>query len=175
LGEKLITGKNTLWERSTRVPLVFAGPGVTPGQVCRQPAELLDIYPTLIELCGLPQKDDLEGHSLAPQLADAAAERAWPAITTHNQGNHAIRTDRWRYIRYADGSQELYDLERDPHEHKNLAGKPRYRETIEELSRWLPAKDVGPAPGSASRVLTLYDKTPVWEGQPIKADDSIPE
>ena len=175
LGEKQITGKNTLWERSTRVPLVFAGPGVTPGQVCRRPAELLDIYPTLVELCGLPPKDDLEGHSLAAQLTDAAAERKWPAITTHNQGNHAIRSENWRFIRYADGSQELYDLEHDPHEHENLAAKPQFRQTIEELSRWLPANDVGPAPGSAHRVLTLYDNTPVWEGRPIKADDPIPE
>lgn len=175
LGEKQITGKNTLWERSTRVPLVFAGPGVTPGQVCRRPAELLDIYPTLVELCGLPKKDDLEGHSLLAQLKDAAAERPWPAITTHNQGNHAIRTEAWRYIRYADGSQELYDLQSDPREEQNLADKPRFRATIEELSRWLPGKDVGPAPGSASRVLTLYDKTPVWEGRPIKPDDEIPE
>ena len=175
LGEKQITGKNTLWERSTRVPLVFAGPGVTPRQVCRRPAELLDIYPTLLELCGLPKKDDLEGHSLAAQLKDADAERQWPAITTHNQGNHAIRTEDWRFIRYADGSRELYDLKTDPREQENLAGKPRYRETIEELSQWLPDKDVGPVPGSASRVLTLYDNTPVWEGQPIKADDPIPE
>lgn len=175
LGEKQVTGKNTLWERSTRVPLIFAGPGVTPGQVCGRPAELLDIYPTLVELCGLPKKDDLEGHSLAAQLREASAEREWPAITTHNQGNHAIRTEEWRYIRYADGSQELYDLKQDPQEHANLAGKPRYRQTIEELSRWLPKKDVGPVRGSAHRVLTLYDNTPVWEGKPIKPDDPIPE
>ena len=175
LGEKQITGKNTLWERSTRVPLLFAGPGVKPAQICGRPAELLDIYPTLVELCGLPEKEGLDGHSLAAQLNDASAERQWPAITTHNQGNHAIRTEEWRFIRYADGSKELYDLKHDPHEHENLAGKPRYRQVIEELSQWLPNKDVGPVPGSASRVLTLYDKTPVWEGKPIKADDAIPE
>ena len=115
------------------------------------------------------------GTALPPQLNDASAERKWPAITTHNQGNHAIRTEEWRFIRYADGSKELYDLKHDPHEHENLAGKPRYRQVIEELSQWLPNKDVGPVPGSASRVLTLYDKTPVWEGKPIKADDPIPE
>jgi arylsulfatase A-like enzyme len=175
LGEKQITGKNTLWERSTRVPLIFAGPGVTPGQVCGTPVELLDIYPTLVELCGLPRKDDLEGHSLVPQLQDADAARRWPAITTHNQGNHAVRTENWRYIRYADGSQELYDLQHDPDEYENLADQPRHRQEIVELSRWLPGKDVGPARGSASRVLTLYDKTPVWEGRPIKPDDPIPE
>ena len=120
LGEKGITGKNTLWERSTRVPLIFAGPGIAAAK-CGRPAELLDLYPTLAELCGLPAKGGLEGHSLVPQLKDAKAERKWPAITTHNQDNHAVRTETWRYIRYADGSEELYDCVADPNEWTNLA------------------------------------------------------
>jgi len=99
LGEKGITGKNTLWERSTRVPLIFAGPGIAPAAKCGRPAELLDIFPTLLELAALPARPDLEGHSLVPQLQDASAPREWPAITTHNQGNHGIRTEQWRYIR----------------------------------------------------------------------------
>ena len=70
LGEKGIIGKNSLWERSTHVPLIFAGPGVSSGSTCGRPAELLDLYPTLVELCGLPPRDDLEGHSLVPQLKD---------------------------------------------------------------------------------------------------------
>jgi len=175
LGEKGITGKNTLWDRSTHVPLIFAGPGVTPRRVCEAPAELLDIYPTLVELAGLPPRDDLEGHSVAPQLRDHLASREWPAITTHNQGNHGIRTERWRYIRYADGSQELYDLKNDPREWNNLAGKPEHVEQIKELAVWIPKKDVPPAEGSASRILTYFDQQPVWEGKPIKADDLIPE
>ena len=80
LGEKGITGKNSLWERSTRVPLIFAGPGVARGARCGQPAELLDLYPTLTQLCGLPAKEGLEGQSLVPQLKDATARRPWPAI-----------------------------------------------------------------------------------------------
>src|SRR5205807_3329356 len=81
LGEKGITGKNSLWERSTRVPLVFAGPGVAAGAKCGRPVELLDLYPTLAELCGLPKKDGLEGLSLVPQLKDASAPRDRPAVT----------------------------------------------------------------------------------------------
>src|SRR5207237_2956220 len=88
LGEKGITGKNSLWERSTRVPLIFAGPAIAKAARCSQPAELLDLYPTLVELCGLPAKDGLEGHSLAPQVKDARSPRPWPALTTHNQNNH---------------------------------------------------------------------------------------
>ncbi|HMY73507.1 MAG TPA: sulfatase, partial [Blastocatellia bacterium] len=85
LGEKGISGKNTLWERSTRVPLIFAGPGVTANGRSHRPVELLDLYPTLLELSGLPARPELEGHSLAPLLKNANAKRAWPAITTHNQ------------------------------------------------------------------------------------------
>ena len=177
LGEKGITGKNTLWDRGTKVPLIFAGPGAKSGQRCTRPAELLDIYPTLVELAGLPPRDDLEGLSLVPQLRDATAERDRPAITSHNQGNHGIRSEHWRYIRYADGSEELYDMRADPHEWTNLAGDPRYAAVIAEHQKWLPKIDEPPAAGSASRVLT-YDKATdeaVWEGTTVKRSDSIPE
>jgi len=177
LGEKGITGKNTLWDDGTRVPLIFAGPGITPGQRSTAPAELLDIYPTLIELCGLAPRTDLEGISLAPQLRDAAAPRDRPAITSHNQGNHGIRSEHWRYIRYADGSEELYDHRRDPHEWTNLADRPEHADVLAEHRRRLPTIDVPPAPGSASRVLT-YDKatdTAVWEGTTVRRQDPVPE
>ncbi len=177
LGEKGITGKNTLWERSTRVPLIFAGPGIARGGRVTSPAELLDLYPTLIALCGLPQRKDLEGTSLLPQLQDAAASRRHPAITSHNQGNHSVRTDRWRFIRYADGSEELYDHAMDPDEWHNLANDPQQAAVLADLRQWLPKVDSAPAAGSAQRVLT-YDKTTdeaLWEGQPVRRSDPIPE
>ena len=169
LGEKQKAGKNSLWDRSTRVPLIFAGPGVAKNARCNRPAELLDIYPTLLELCGLPAVEGLEGHSLVPQLKSAKAPRPWPAITSHNQGNHAIRTEQWRYIRYADGSEELYNMKRDPNEWINLAGQRKYASVKMELSQWLPKTDLPPAPGSKNRILT-YDpvtKVAVWEGEVI--------
>lgn len=172
LGEKDITGKNTLWDRSTRLPLIFAGPGVTAGARCRRPAELLDIYPTLVQLCGLPPKDGLEGHSLVPQLKDASAPRPWPAITTHNRGIHGVRSERWRYIRYADGSQELYDMESDPHEWRNLASDPRVTEVIREHARWLPKPDVDGVPGSASRVLAGTNGVWYWEGRMVRPEEA---
>jgi arylsulfatase A-like enzyme len=177
VGEKGITGKNTLWDDGTRVPLIFAGPGITAGQRCTQPAELLDIYPTLIELTGVAPRDDLEGLSLVPQLRNATTHRDRPAITSHNQGNHGIRSERWRYIRYADGSEELYDMVNDPNEWTNLAGRPGHSQIIAEHTAWLPAIDVPPAPGSANRILT-YDATTddaVWEGMTVKRTDPIPE
>ncbi len=175
LGEKLITGKNTLWERSTHVPLIFAGPGIAERSRCSRPAELLDIYPTLVELCGLPKKKGLEGHSLVPQLKDAAAPRRWPAITTHNRDNHGVRSEHWRYIRYADGSEELYDMRRDPNEWYNLAGDPKFADVIREHRRWLPKKNAKPAPGSRSRILIYENGKANWEGKDIGPNDPIPE
>ena len=177
LGEKLITGKNTLWERSTRVPLVFAGPGVAAGARCGRPVELLDVYPTLLELTGMPARTDLEGRSLKPQLEDAAAPREFPAITTHNPGNHSVRTGRHRYVRYADGSEELYDHRSDPDEWANLASDPAHAAAKQDLTKWLPQFDLPPAPGSAHRVLTYDPATgaATWEGTPIDKSAPLPE
>jgi choline-sulfatase len=171
LGEKAISGKNTLWDRSARVPLIFAGPGTLQAANCSKPAELLDIYPTLVELCGLPAKPNLEGHSLVPQLVDPAAEREWPAITTHNAGNHGVRTENWRYIVYADGSEELYDMRNDPNEWKNLANDPKWVQKKQELARWAPEKSQPLVPGSRARVLWKADGQWIWEGKPVNPKD----
>ncbi len=175
LGEKEISGKNTLWEPSTRVPLIFAGPGIPASQQCDQPVELLDIFPTLIDLCGLPDRPGrpLEGHSLAPLLRDCTARRTWPAITTHNQGNHGIRTYQYRYIHYADGSEELYDLKDDPEEWHNLADDPEFESVLVEHRGWLPKVDLPAAPGSRHRVLTYDGTTAVWEGKSIIPADKV--
>ena len=177
LGEKNITGKNTLWERSTRVPLIFAGPGVTAGAKCTRPVELLDIFPTLLEMAAFPPRSDLEGHSLLPLLKNADAPRAWPAITTHNHDNHSVRTERWRYIRYADHSEELYDLQADANEWRNLAFDPQTTAIRNELAGWLPPVSQKPAPGSAQRVLTYDPATGEinWEGKNIGRNEPIPD
>ncbi len=174
LGEKQISGKNTLWDRSTRVPLIFAGPGVSEGAMVDSPAELLDIYPTLIELCELTDREGLEGHSLLRQLQDASAVREWPAITTHNHDNHGIRTKDWRFIQYADGSQELYDMKNDPNEWTNLAGDPAYADLIKEHAQWLPNVNLKPVEGSRHRILTYEEGEVTWQGITITADDPIP-
>ena len=168
LGEKGITGKNSLWERSTRVPLAFAGPGIAKDARCSRPVELLDLYPTLAKLCGLPLGDGLEGRSLVPLLKSASAEREWPAITTHNQDNHSVRSEHWRYIRYADGSEELYDHRTDPNEWTNLAADPKFAEVIAEQRMWLPKTNAPPVRGSAARLLQKVDGIWMWEGKAIR-------
>ncbi len=175
LGEKQITGKNTLWDRSARVPLIFAGPGVKEGQKSSRPAELLDMYPTLSELCGLEIPDHLEGLSLVPQLQDANASRTRPAITTDNHDNHGLRTERWRYIRYADGSEELYDMVKDTNEFTNLAADSRYSAEKLALRKQLPKINKKPVAGSANRILIYENGVANWEGQDIDPNEAIPD
>ena len=121
LGEKQRWSKFSLWERTTRVPLIISLPGKPPA-TCDQPVELLSLYPTLIDLCRLPGNPRLEGVSLRPLLENPDAAWPHPAISTLGQNNHAVRDRRWRYIRYADGSEELYDHTTDPNEWHNLVG-----------------------------------------------------
>ena len=175
LGEKLMTGKNTLWERSTHVPFIWAGPGVSKNAKCTRPAELLDIFPTLLEMLELSKRADLEGHSLVPQLKDAQAPREFPAITTHNQNNTTIRTEKWRYIRYADGTEELYDEVKDPNEWFNIATDTVFAQVKIDLAKWLPKINKHAVPGSAQRILTYDGETPVWEGEPIDTKAPWPE
>jgi arylsulfatase A-like enzyme len=139
-GEKQNWEKFTLWERSTHVPLIFAGPGVPAGTRVDRVASLIDIYPTLCELIGLPVPAQCEGNSLVPQLRDPKAPRTVPAITTQTQGKqsgHAVRDDRWRYIRYYDGFEELYDHVNDPNEYTNLAADPKFGAEKGRLKEWL--------------------------------------
>ena len=140
LGEKQHWAKRTLWEESTRVPLLIAGPGVQPGKPCKEPASLLDLYPTLAELCQLPKPPHLEGLSLVPQLRDPSKPRKQPAITSSYFGNHSIRNRDWRLIVYRDGAKELYDHRTDSDEFHNLAKNPAHQAVIRELSQWLPEK-----------------------------------
>jgi arylsulfatase A-like enzyme len=142
LGEKKHWRKFALWEEATRTPLIFVAPGVEPGTRCEQAVGLIDIYPTLIDLCGLPARETLEGVSLKPLLDDPETPWERPALTTHGRNNHALRTPQFRYIRYADGSEELYDHQADPMEWKNLAGDSRYDDVKQELAAWLPEKNV---------------------------------
>jgi len=149
LGEKGRWRKMTLWNESLHVPLIVVAPGITtPGSRTGAPVSLMDLYPTLAELVGLTLPSHVEGRSLVPLLEDPALEWDHPTLSTYGFGNHAVVSDRFRYIRYVDGSEELYDHSVDPHEWTNLAGKRKFAPVIEALSQYLPAEN---APDLAAR------------------------
>lgn len=149
LGQKLHWRKFALWEEATHAPLMMAVPGLTRPQArCPRTVSFLDIYPTLASLCGLQPPKELEGVSLLPLLKDPTAPWERPAVTTHGRNNHSVRSEAWRYIRYRDGSEELYDEAKDPLEWTNLAAKPELKEVKEQLAAWLPKLNAPDAPST---------------------------
>jgi len=138
LGEKEHFEKFALWEKANHIPFIIVAPGISkPGTVIDKPVDMTTIYPTLSELCGLDIPDHTDGFSLVPLLKDNTTTIP-PALMTYMRGNHAIRTERWRYIQYADGTEELYDHEKDPHEWFNVADKRGNKVVIEELKKFVP-------------------------------------
>lgn len=138
LGEKEHFAKRTLWQDGAGVPLVIAGPGIAGGRTCDKPVQLIDLYPTLLDLAGLKADPRLEGHSLKPLLENPRAK--WPYLvrTSFGPGNVAIVSEHYRYIRYNDGSEELYDRQADPNEWHNLAHNPEMKAVLEAHRMALP-------------------------------------
>ncbi|MEL7498989.1 MAG: sulfatase [Planctomycetota bacterium] len=137
LGEKDRYAKRSLWQDSTRVPMMIAGPGIKPG-VCDAPVQLMDIYPTLLELCKLSADEKLEGHSLQPLLKNPKADWDHYARCSFGPGNYAIVSKQYRYVHYNDGSQEFYDNQSDPHEWKNLINEKSMASIIEQHRSQIP-------------------------------------
>lgn len=151
MGQKAYLYKNSLWQESTRIPLAIRAPGVAKvGGQCPRPVSLIDLYPTLVDLCGLPadtkkteQGRPLDGHSLKPLLADpengtwTGTDTAltvlskWGATTDAVKQSYALRSKEWRYIRYENGKEELYRVAEDPREWTNLAAKPEHTQQLE--------------------------------------------
>ncbi|MCF8379211.1 MAG: sulfatase [Bacteroidales bacterium] len=119
LGEKLRFRKVTLWKEATQLPLMIKLPGMTEKQYCNKTVNLIDLYPTLIELCNLPEKALLDGKSITPLLKNPELEWS-PAITTQGPGSFSVISPDWHYITYEKGGEELYDLKNDPMEWENL-------------------------------------------------------
>jgi arylsulfatase A-like enzyme len=143
LGEKEHWRKFALWEESTRTPFIWVVPGVTKaGGVSERTVDFMSIYPTLCDLAGIPLPSHVEGKNIRGLLANPSAEWKEPALTTYHQGNHALRTERWRYIRYADGGEELYDHSNDPYEWKNLASRPEHAALKKDLAKHFPTVNV---------------------------------
>ena len=150
LGEKERWAKRSLWEDGTRVPVVVVAPGHKASQKTNRPAELLDIFPTLLELAGLPKDETQEGQSLVPLMKNPKREWKHPAITSFGLGNYSIRSTNYRFIQYFDGSRELYDLRDDPHEWKNLIENPKMPQVIQEHASFIPQKQHPILPGNST-------------------------
>jgi arylsulfatase A-like enzyme len=139
LGEKHHWRKFALWEEATRAPLMWVVPGVTPaGEISRRTVDFMSIYPTLCELTEIPIPKHVEGVSILPLLKRPDAEWDRPALTTHGFQRHAVRSEKWRYIRYENGEEELYNEIDDPYEWTNLAADEQYADVKAEHAKWLP-------------------------------------
>jgi uncharacterized sulfatase len=141
LGEHGLWKKQSNFEESARVPLIIASPGNSAaGKTCPRPVELLDLYPTLADLCDLKAPSDLEGASLKSLLENPQASWNRPAFTQVQRGKvpgHSVRTERWRYVEWGNGRQgrQLYDHQNDPQELHNLADDPKHAATVAEMQR----------------------------------------
>ncbi|PQO41652.1 sulfatase [Blastopirellula marina] len=147
LGEKEHWRKFALWEEACRAPLIWVAPGVTSANtVCDRPVDFMTIYPTLCDLTGIAIPEHVEGTSITPLLKDSQAPWDPPALTTFHRNNHSFRSEKFRYIRYADGSEELYDHAEDPYEWTNLASDAKYDAVKAEFQKHIPEKNVPELP-----------------------------
>ncbi len=147
LGEKWHWHKQSLWQRSTHVPFLISAPGVTrPDTRCDRTVSLIDVYPTLADLAGLPSPAGVDGAALRLLLADPKREWNRPAVSTYLRGNHSVRSERWAYIRYSGGGEELYDRRQDPNEWINLAGREEFAGVKREMAASLPGAGAPDAP-----------------------------
>jgi arylsulfatase A-like enzyme len=153
LGEKHHWRKFALWEEATRSPLIWVVPNLTkPGSKCSKTIDFMSIYPTLAELNGLKTPTYVEGKSIKKLLVNPNAEWNIPALTTYKEGNHAVRSENYRYIRYAKGGEEFYDEKNDPYEWVNIINDKNILAQKNELSKLMPKtekKGVGNNGGKA--------------------------
>jgi arylsulfatase A-like enzyme len=160
LGTKQHWHKQTLWEECTRIPFIIKAPGITiPNTECDIPVDMVNVFPTLLSLCNLLEKSDLDGNDMTPLLKDVNSSWEYPAITEIKAGNMSVRSMDWRYIRYMDGTEELYDRKNDPNEWVNLSGDNQYRDIIKKHSRWIPDSFANPVPGKGSFLFDPYEYT----------------
>lgn len=160
LGSKDHWHKSTLWEESTRIPFIIKAPNSEGnGKKCHKPIDMVNVFPTLISLCTLNPKNDLDGYDMSSLLTNPKSNWNYPAITEFGEGNMAVRTENWRYIRYSDGSEELYDLKNDPYEWKNIENNKFLATVKDRHSKWIPKKFAGTAPGKNTFYFDPYKYT----------------
>lgn len=165
-GEKERWGKATLWEQSDYVPLLIRTPQ-RKAAVSKATVGLVDVYPTLVDYCKLESpKQEMDGKSMVSLLTNPDAEWDRPALSMYGVEYSSVRGERYRYIRYPDGSEELYDHQNDPFEFNNIIGQPGTKDIVQKLRKTIP-EDWAPSTGGRLEVLRDYDsvmrKRTVWD------------
>ncbi|MEO0415193.1 MAG: sulfatase [Verrucomicrobiota bacterium] len=164
LGEKGAWAKHTLWERTSNIPFIWAGPGIAKGGVIDTTVSLLDTYPTLTALCGLPSNANNEGVSLSTILAqpESAKDRT---VLQGDEAQFALINQHWRYIRTLNDEEQLYDLAKDPGEHTNLSADPAYAEKLAEFRAQLPTEIAKPGLRPKELKLKIDGETFEWKSR----------
>ncbi|MCU0473500.1 MAG: sulfatase-like hydrolase/transferase, partial [Bacteroidales bacterium] len=138
-GEKMHWGKHTLWERTSHVPFIWAGKGIPRNKKVETTVSLIDIYPTFIELCQLPDVEKLEGKSLVPELKKPSRSKDRNVfLPGSDKGSYAVINSNWRYISHFDGGEELYNVKEDPKEWDNLSADEKYRPIMQDMQKSAP-------------------------------------
>jgi len=170
LGEKLRFRKTHLWEESCKAPLIIKVPGITNTAKCSHVVSFIDLYPTLAALCKLPVPQHCEGRNISPLLVDP--EKEWyPALTTMGYKNHSVRSDRYRYNLWSDGTEELYDHSSDPMEWDNLIKNPLYSQVAADHRLYLPIENAVRSP--AVGIITNHIKPNNFTISPNPAQNSV--
>jgi len=163
-GEKMDWGKHTLWQRTSGVPFIWAGPGIKRGATVDSTVSLIDMYPTLIAQCGLPAVKGLDGTSLAPVLRNpAVAGDRNILLPGMSPGEYAIINRNWRYIHYKDETEELYNVRQDPNEWYNLAGNSDYEKIKARLRAAAPTTFAKTGPSRGEMELVIEGETFHWK------------
>ena len=168
VGEKGTFAKHALWQEATNAPLIISMPDRKTTGRCDAPVEMLDIYPTLLDLCALPANPRNEGKSLKPLLDNPGSGNNKFAVTPYGRNNHAVVSGGYRYIHYEDGSEELYNRNSDPDEFENIAGKTGFQDVKSALAKYLPVKNEYWSPEVKNGANAYFEKQMESQGMKMK-------
>ncbi|MFK7849427.1 MAG: sulfatase [Akkermansiaceae bacterium] len=165
-GQKGEWGKHSLWERTTHVPFIWAGPGIAKNKKVNATVSLLDMFPTFVEMCGLAPDPGLEGQSLVLTLKNPTSAKDRDVFVPWLHPNsYAVINEKWRYIHFKDGSQELYNLQEDPNEWHNLAGSAEHVDVMKKLRASAPKNPAKPGTDKVQLRLVIDGTDYRWEGK----------
>ena len=171
LGEKGRTAKHSLWERATRVPLIFAGEFIEENKRCDAPVTLVDLYPTLLELCGMPTNEINDGRSMVPLLHKPTAKWRGAAVSNYGKDQTSVYYGDYHYIEYSNGESELYNRKQDPNEWTNITAEKGMQRVKSKLQKFVPRETAGYSAYTQKGINSFYrlaDRAD-WESRGVKS------